>query len=614
MTTQARSVWSSWLQPNHDWQGKKALAPIGICYRILDIYSWCFGFFGALAVVMVFLRGGAEATHNPFLWMISVTLVVQCVSAVMRGWPFPVRYGILATCLWLFCGGTLATLGVAPNLPFVVIMFISSALIFFGPRAGWIALGLMVVLHAVAAWGWFTGLCPAYIAGPLAARAYIDYTAPVVWVRVIAGVSVMTAALLLIMQTVLSGLNAALRESTQTMRSLAQEQEYRARAEEARLKAERTAREAQKFDALGRLAGGVAHDINNALCVVKCWNSVLSQESADPLVREAMAEIGVATDNAGQLTQHLLAFSRTEPVKTETVDLADAVRREARTLAHLLSKQIDVRAEATDSVHVRLGRGQLQEIILNLALNARDAMPTGGRLLLRVRREMRPAPTAGEAAAAFAVLEVEDTGVGMDEAVLSRIFEPFFTTKQSGQGTGLGLAMVYGVVNGAGGSIRVQSTLGRGTCFILELPASRAESAAPEPSPDEPGAGDRCLVMVVDDNAVVRNLIGRILQRDGFAVAMAKDGDDALAQFAGTAAETGLLIVDGIMPGTPTAEVIRVIESRRPDCRIIISSGRPQGDLVRQGIDAGRYVLLPKPFEISQLRAAVTSALGVKVS
>ncbi|MBL9215436.1 MAG: response regulator [Opitutaceae bacterium] len=601
MATAPGTLWQRWLAPDRRWSGERALVPVETCRRTLDLFLWLSLFLGSFGLTMAYVQGGGALEANPLFWMLAALQALLLPAALFRGWPLPLRFAILWADLFLFPVTVAAVIGISANWAFQVTMLVMATNLLYGARAGLLTIAALGVAHVLVAWGWVTGRLPAFMSGPVAAQAYSDYARAMVWVRVLVIAAGLQTGLVFVMRYVLRDLNHALRESNRSLQSLAVEQEHRARAEEARLLAERSAREVQKFDALGRLASGVAHDINNALCVVKCWNSVLSAESRDPLVREAMAEIAVATENASQLTQHLLAFSRHDSAKVETLDLAEVVRREARTLGRLLPRDIAVTMDAAGPAYVRFGRGQLQAMILNLAINARDAMPGGGALRLRVAR----GPSSGQV-----TLEVEDTGAGMDEAVQARIFEPFFTTKASGKGTGLGLAMVYGLVTGVGGSIKVRSAPGQGSCFSIALPESAPPPGIAAPSPAAPSpAAARCRVLVADDNQEIRTLVGRILQRDGFGVVLAENGNvaaDLLAPDAGI----GLLIVDGIMPGKPTQELIRLAEAQPGGCRVIVASGYKQSELVRRGIETGRYVLLPKPFELAQLRQAVGAALG----
>jgi CheY-like chemotaxis protein len=337
---------------------------------------------------------------------------------------------------------------------------------------------------------------------------------------------------------------------------------------------------------------------------------VLLEDVRDPLVKDAMADIKRATDNAAQLTYHLLAFSRSDPVKREVVNLAELVLLEAKTLRRLLPADLEVSAESDGPVHVRLGRGQIQEIILNLAINARDAMPRGGRLTLQVAEELRGDSLEGRPAGRYARLEVKDTGTGMDRNTQAHMFEPFFTTKAPGKGTGLGLAMVYGLVSGAGGWIEVQSTVGQGTTFTIRLPKAEATDISVEPPMTAIPNPIRCRVLVADAQPEIRSLVERILVREGFPVIAVATGAEALAAMEGPAARFGLLVIEGIMPVISTSEVIDRALAGNPDCRVIIASSHQPEVLLQRGIEAGRFGQLAKPFDAGQLRHEVNEVLG----
>jgi len=600
----------SWTTPNRDWRGQSALVPVKTCYRILDIFLWFVSGVGLVGLPLVYVRGPDLLMGNPLFWYVCVLQVPVFLCALFRGWPFPVRYGVMTLGLFSIAFCTAAVLGITPNWTFEILLLVCSTSLFFGVRWGLAMIIAIICTHIVVAWGWVTGRLPAYMPAPGApVSPMMDLTSTLVWVRILVVSASLQTALVIMMRYLLSDLSNALQQANSTLQKLAVEQEYRARAEEARLKAELAVREAQKFDALGRLASGVAHDINNALCVIKCWSSFLAEDKQVPQVNEAMVDIRRATENAEQLTHHLLAFSRSDPARKEVVDLAELVSLEGKTLARLLPKDVVVVVDSHVPVHVRFGRGQLQEIVLNLAINARDAMPKGGRLGISVSAVTLDGSTSGLAAGNYARLEVTDTGVGMDAATQARIFEPFFTTKPSNKGTGLGLAMVYGLVSGAGGAIVVASQPGQGACFTIHLPAAKAGEAAVKPKAAAITTLTRCRVLLAEYQPEIRALVERILIREGFPVIAVADGDEALATLGVEGSKFGLLVVDGIMPGRPTIEVIEKALEVDADCRVVIVSDQKQDDLLQRGIEKGRYCLLPKPFDAGQLREAVNDVL-----
>ena len=586
------------------------MVPVDTCYKIVDIYSWGFTFVGTIAVAFVGLKNAGVALTSPVYWLATGSVGLQLPTTFLRGLPFLVRYGVLTGNMLVFTVCAAVVFGISPNWCFLVIMMLSSTGLIFGTRMGMLASGILCVIHGVIAWGWVKGYLPVAIGGAGGPAAYVNFHSADVWARVLVITAGFLAMLQLLMNYVLRNLSDALKEANSTLRSLAMEQEFRARAEEARLKAELAAREAQKFEALGRLAAGVAHDFNNALCVMKCWSSCLLEDLRDPLVVEAATAIKLATDNATQLTHHLLAFSRSDTGRKEVVDLGEVARLEGKTLARLLPKDVAVAVEAGAQVNVRIGRGQLQEIILNLAINARDAMPQGGRLNIHVTSVTLDVSTEGLPAGRYARMEVTDTGAGMDRATQARIFEPFFTTKPHGRGTGLGLAMVYGLVAAAGGSISVRSEPGRGSCFTLHLPYANPEEHQVEPPAEKIVTLTRCRVLVAEDEPELRLLIERILTREGFPVIAVADGSAAVAAMAVPGSKFGIFIVDGIMPGLPTSQVIGQAFVRNPDCRVIVASAHMEDQLLLRGIETGLYRHLAKPFDAGQLREAVNEVLA----
>ncbi len=597
-----------WLQPRRDWKGRRALVPADTCYQILNVFLWLTGGTGLFALGMGYLRLPALMHSNPLFWLQVALALPVLGAALFRGWPFDVRAAFLIVYLYSFTISVAAVLGCTPNWAFLVFILVGISSLLYGTRAGLTTVLSLGGAHILVAWGWTAGRLPAFMPNAASVATYVDYSAAAVWIRVLVVGAGLQAGLVMLMRYVLSDLNEALKDSNRALQQLAVEQERRAQAEEARLRAELAVRETQKFDALGRLASGVAHDFNNILCVMKCWSSLLAEEAQEPQVREGMGEIRRATESAEQMTQHLLAFSRSDPAKREVVDLAALLRLEAKTLGRLLPN-VEVTVRAERPVHVRLGRGQMQEIILNLAINARDAMPRGGRFTLDLAAEQRTGSN-GLPEGRYARLDVSDTGEGMLPEVRARVFEPFFTTKQNGKGTGLGLAIVYGMVAGAGGQITVDSERGCGSRFSLLLP-----EVDPAESPQEIRAAAitaqvRCRVLVVETHGEIRTLIERILNREGFPAMTAADGEIASSTLHVPGARFGLLVVDASMPGLPATDVIRGALELNPDCRVIVTTTQSPEPALLQGIESGRYHRLAKPFDAGQLREAVNIALS----
>jgi len=365
-------------------------------------------------------------------------------------------------------------------------------------------------------------------------------------------------------------------------------------------------RQAQKMEAVGQLAGGVAHDFNNLLVAI-LGNAELLTMSLRPASPEAelAGEILGAGKRAADLVRQLLAFSRKGRMQSVAVDLHALIRE----VVALLSRSIDKRIEVATDLQARgatvIGDpSQLQNALLNLGLNARDAMPSGGRLAIATR-EVELDGDPGAPAPAIE-LSVSDTGVGMSPAVRERIFEPFFTTKDQGRGTGLGLAGVYGTVHNHGGRIQVASEPGQGTTFRVVLPlSSDAQMSAPAagalPAAEGAPVKGQGRVLVVDDEEAVRSYAGRALKELGYAPTLCKDGGEALALFETRSREFDLVVLDLMMPVLSGLDTFRRMKAIRPDVRVLVSSGFSQPDTAHTLLKEGVVGFLSKPFQLDEL-------------
>jgi len=354
----------------------------------------------------------------------------------------------------------------------------------------------------------------------------------------------------------------------------------RKRADDILRRRETEMRQLQKIEAIGRLAGGVAHDFNNVLTVVigRCQLLLSRYQPHDPVYQE-LDQIESTAQRASALTRQLLAFSRNQASARQPVDLNASVTSISDMLARLIGENIELAVELDPKLDlVMADPGQLEQVIVNFAVNARDAMPAGGRLTIATRTVMlnaefvaaHPAASVG----AHVVLEVSDNGPGMDEATLQRVFEPFFTTKAPGKGCGLGLSTVYGIVKGHAGYTDVESEPGYGATFRVYLPRIEAPVAARR---DEDGrralpSGDDT-ILLVEDEAAVRRLVREILTRLGYRVLVASDGIEALALSREFAEPIHLLLTDVIMPGMDGRELAERMRITRPDTRILFMSG-----------------------------------------
>ena len=373
--------------------------------------------------------------------------------------------------------------------------------------------------------------------------------------------------------------------------------------------------QSQKLDAIGKLTGGVAHDFNNMLTVITGTTETLVASLKDrPALQKTAELIDQAAERCSELIQHLLAFARRQPLRPRNVDINGTVLDIARLLRPTLGEQIEINSILEQEVATaHIDASQLANSVLNMAINARDAMPNGGKLLLETRNvvldeayaqanpDVRPGP--------YVMLAVSDTGTGMSPEIQDKVFEPFFTTKEVGKGSGLGLSMVYGFVKQSGGHIRIYSEVGHGTTIRLYLPPAQGQAEA-APAPTAPLSHGSETIMVVEDDALVRNFVTAQLQSLGYRTLAAADGPAAMAMI-----EKGepfdLLFTDVIMPGRMTGrQLAEEVAKRRPGLKVLYTSGYTDNAIVHQGrLDPG-VLLLTKPYRKSQLADTIRRALS----
>jgi two-component system cell cycle sensor histidine kinase/response regulator CckA len=381
-------------------------------------------------------------------------------------------------------------------------------------------------------------------------------------------------------------------------------------------------RQSQKMEALGRLAGGVAHDFNNFLTAINGFSAFLLDmvEEGSPL-RSGLLEISRAGERAATLTKQLLAFGRKQALAPQLVDVNAVVSDMHRMLGRLIGEDVELVLNLDPKVgSVLFNPGQMEQIILNLSLNARDAMPKGGRLVVETLNvELDPSfqeappgnpgdPGGANAGKPFLLLRFTDNGTGMDPDVRDRLFEPFFTTKKSGRGTGLGLSTVYGIVKQSGGHMGIESERGRGTVFRVYLPRIDEKPLA---LPKIPGSqwpdqyrGSET-ILVVEDEYPVRKMTRHLLSGNGYLVLEAADGMEALALIRAYPGTIHLLLTDVVMPNLNGRRLAEEVALLRPDIRVLYMSGYTGDTVVRCGIREGEHGFLPKPF--------TPLALGLKV-
>jgi PAS domain S-box-containing protein len=390
----------------------------------------------------------------------------------------------------------------------------------------------------------------------------------------------------------------------------------RKRTEEEKAKLEGQLQQAMKMEAVGRLAGGVAHDFNNLLTVIIGYSELLQQKiGKESPMHGDVEEVRRAGERASSLTQQLLAFSRKQIIEPKVVRLDLLVADMQAMLTRLIGEDIALQATTGKSLgSVKVDPGQFQQILMNLVVNARDAMPDGGKIVIETANvdldegycALHPYILPGR----FVMLSVSDTGHGMSDEVKAHIFEPFYTTKERGRGTGLGLATTYGVVKQSGGSIEVYSEVGIGTTFKIYLPRveEEASQSVKDDRPQDMRGGSET-VLLVEDEDIVRNLCVRILERLGYKVLQARNGAEAIALAQGYGDRIDLLLTDVVMPGMNGAELARQLVLHHPERKVLFTSGYTDDAIVRHGILKEGVSFIGKPYTPSALAKKVRGVL-----
>ncbi|HEY6548649.1 MAG TPA: ATP-binding protein, partial [Vicinamibacteria bacterium] len=389
----------------------------------------------------------------------------------------------------------------------------------------------------------------------------------------------------------------------------------RKQAAETLARTEEQLRQAQKMEAIGRLAGGVAHDFNNMMMAIGARCELLARDrSAGDGVLPAIEEIQAISHSAASLSRQLLTFSRKQTQKPRPLRLDRLCEQSLRMIRRLIGSNIEVRfLPGPEGANVRADPSSLEQVVMNLCVNARDAMPQGGVLSLDtgdVTLEA-PLPTGPEALppGRYARLRVSDTGVGMDASIQGRIFDPFFTTKEEGKGTGLGLSVAYGVVRQSGGAILVESAPGQGSVFTVYLPTT--DEALPEESRPAapPSAEGSETLLLVEDHDALRAVIAQYLEGAGYTVLAAPDGQAALDLVRGGRDRVDLLVTDVIMPGMTGRQLAEALTALRPGLRVIFLSGHPRDVISPDGNLPASTRYLEKPYPLPELVRQVRSLL-----
>jgi two-component system, cell cycle sensor histidine kinase and response regulator CckA len=391
-------------------------------------------------------------------------------------------------------------------------------------------------------------------------------------------------------------------------------------SEEAKLK--RQVAQATKMQAVGQLAGGVAHDFNNILtAIMGHCDLMLMRHTPGDTDYDDIQQIKSNSNRAAGLTRQLLAFSRQQTLRPQTLHLPDVVSEVSHLLKRLLGETVQlVVKHGRDLGSVRADPGQLEQVIVNLSVNARDAMVAQGGGTLTIHTYPVRADQVADLGsdilpiADYAALSISDTGTGIPPSVLSKVFEPFFTTKEVGKGTGLGLSTVYGIVKQSGGFIFADSTVGEGTRFVIYLPVNQAEEPArtrrqAKPKPQESELWGTGTILLVEDEPMVRTVAERALTRHGYTVLTANNGEEALERLEESGQEVALLISDVVMPLMDGPTMVREARKSYPQLPILFMSGYAEEQL-RKSIDIANVAFLPKPFSVQELAQAVQRVLA----
>jgi len=552
---------------------------------LLSLTHWSAVLGGVIALVVAFRSLASDVVdvgHPAFAAMLAGYGAIVGLR-LWPGLPYRVRAVTLSAACLVVAGSAVVQRGLAATPVLLLGLSVLLAALFVGRVA---MLGSLVVAGSIVA-----------VAGrPESAATFSPFATSI---GVVCAVGILT----ILVQLVVGRLETSLEQSSRALEQLQTEQTLRERAQEELTRAQAALLQTQKLDAVGRLAGGVAHDFNNTLQVVLGWTELLRAETQPEPIRDGIEQIRGAAERSRGLTRQLLTFSRPELCSPTRVELHEFLPAFVTTYQRVLPDDISIVARTDQDLAILMDDGHLSQVLLNIVLNARDAMPTGGSLTLTAAfrsRDALPPAVAGLHSGAVEI-DVTDTGTGMDEATRSRVFEPFFTTKGT-RGTGLGLATVYGVVQQAHGAIDIQSEPGRGTSVRLFFPRlTGTERAQPAAGPLAPSASVGQVVLLAEDDRDVRTTLARALRQAGHRVVEVGDVETGRVAVKERGSEFGVLVTDGIMPGGGTRQLIDDFLTARQDGRVIVCSGYFDDELSLRDISARTFDFIPKPFSPSEL-------------
>jgi signal transduction histidine kinase len=570
----------------------RADAPAWREQLLLTVTHWS-ALFGGVIAVGVIIRAVffnfADAGDPSFIAMfLGYGAIVA--TRLLPGLSYRVRALTMSAAGFVAAGGAIDVRGLAAAPVLLLGFSVLMAALFVG-RAGMI--GSLVLAGAIVA-----------IFGEPEPVANFNAWSSAIDVVCVAGV------MTILVDFVVRQLEGSLEHSSQALQRLQAEQALRERAQDELTRAQAALLHTQKLDAVGKLAGGVAHDFNNTLQVVLGWTELLRSETHPQQIHDGIEQIHAAAERSRGLTRQLLAFSRPDMQTPTRVELHHFLPSLVKSYRRLLPDDISIVAHTVPGLPIFMDEGHLSQVLLNIVLNARDAMPTGGTVAVIARftphEELPPAASGFHKGAVE--IDVTDTGAGMDEETRGRVFEPFFTTKGK-RGTGLGLSTAYGVVQQARGAIDIQSEPGRGTSVKLFFPMANPADDGASARARASRSSVRQAVLLAEDDRDVRTTLARALREAGHRVVEVGDVEAGRVVVRERGADFAVLVTDGIMPGGSTRQLIDDYLMARPDGRVVVCSGYIDDELSMRDLGAPAFEFVPKPFSPSELVAKLDSVV-----